>query len=213
MIMDLLKEIEVQLTRVWDETAKTGKIYIDDLEVLPSLNKENLGLYIVPLERFATEKTDILVGLFVSKYAREFKNDITITGNNVTLAEITVLRGRKRFLDQPIPLIALQRWNLNISLNSYWGIPTGGIYAICARCDNPLRAALVQNKYVWGKWLYADGMAEEAPANRCKDIIVKPERPNFGGIIYGESKFDENGKIVNKNIELVTEWNQTGVEY
>lgn len=208
--MDVLFELQDAIAKEWDEMADTGKIYMDKGEVLLGIckNKTKVGLHSVPISKVFPNVSDVLVGFYVGESAKQFKNEMKVSiGNNVVLEDL-VIRGRKKFIDQPIPLIALQQSSMTITVCDT--IFADDVYVICASCDNPYRVALVKNKFAFGKLVYEDGRVAEMESTDVPKLCVNPKTPVFGGVNYGESKFDEDNNIYNPNIDLYTQLQSQG---
>ena len=152
------------LEEAWDN----GKIYTDPAFAFADAYDRNVYMLSVSLENFKPNSGDILVGFEVRSDAPNMQNEIRVCMGPKVVAETNVVRGSKKMLDQPVSLIGLQM-SQNITIDA----PPYGIYAICAACKHEFRRALVQEKYVWGKWLYAGGVLQHADNATVDDSVPR----------------------------------------
>lgn len=202
MTSHILHELQEAIAKEWDKMAESGKIFIDSGEALTRVKDTKVALYMMPISELVYSKTDILIGFYATPYARKFKNEIEVSIQNKVVSKEIVLRGRKKFIDQPIPIVALRK-EPGLRVASYFGM-----YAICAACDNPYRLALVQNKLVWGRFWYENDVLKDFDASCGADyddvvcLSVKPNFPVFGGLILGGSTFDSNNNYHNTDNDV-----------
>jgi hypothetical protein len=154
-IIDTFKQMSLDISSKWDSFADTGSLCIDQCEAILQIVKHpTVAFYPVEMVDFKGNSGDLLIGFGIKQKATSLVTDIRIVVGKNEMDNLSILRGQKKLLNHPIPLISIQKHTPDIGVECD---DPDGIYAICVFCIHDYRKMMAQERFVSGRWLYNYG--------------------------------------------------------